>query len=104
MAWRGGERLMMAQLQLVYMTGTLIPFTIDLLSIQLLDVLHTFKKGHKIMIQIHSTWFPLIDRNPQQWFNNIYTEPENKDFIKATHRVFRSKKYPSHIEIGILSK
>ena len=79
-----------------------IPNKVTKVSFELLDVLHTFKKGHKIMVQIHSTWFPMIDRNPQQWFNNIYTEPENKDFIKANHRIYRSKKFPSHIEVGIL--
>ncbi|MGK2862431.1 MAG: CocE/NonD family hydrolase C-terminal non-catalytic domain-containing protein, partial [Chitinophagaceae bacterium] len=51
------------------------------------DVLHTFKKGHKVMIQIHSTWFPYIDRNPQQYVENIYKADE-KDFIKSTIKVY----------------
>ncbi len=59
------------------------------------DVLHTFKKGHKIMIQIHSTWFPYIDRNPQKYVDNIYKANE-EDFIKATIQVFGS----SIIEAG----
>lgn len=46
------------------------------------DILHTFKAGHRLMIQIHSTWFPYIDRNPQKWVDNIY-EAEADDFIKA---------------------
>lgn len=50
---------------------------------RLQDVLHTFKKGHRIMIQIHSTWFPYIDRNPQKYVDNIYTA-EATDFIKST--------------------
>ncbi|NJB71768.1 hypothetical protein GGR42_002230 [Saonia flava] len=52
-------------------------------NFRLQDVLHTFKKGHKIMIQIHSTWFPFIDRNPQKYVDNIY-EATDEDFIKST--------------------
>ena len=64
-------------------------------SFPLQDILHTFKKGHKMMIQIHSTWFPYIDRNPQKYVENIYKADES-DFIKATIRVLGS----SVIEIG----
>ncbi|MCU0420247.1 MAG: CocE/NonD family hydrolase [Cyclobacteriaceae bacterium] len=59
------------------------------------DVLHTFKKGHRIMIQIHSTWFPYIDRNPQKYVDNIYKANE-EDFIKATIQVFGQ----SRVEVG----
>ena len=59
------------------------------------DVLHTFKKGHRVMIQIHSTWFPYIDRNPQKYVDNIYKANE-EDFIKSTIRVYGS----SVVEIG----
>jgi putative CocE/NonD family hydrolase len=59
------------------------------------DILHTFKKGHKIMIQIHSTWFPYIDRNPQKYVDNIY-EADEEDFVKSTIQVYGS----SVIEIG----
>lgn len=59
------------------------------------DVLHTFKKGHRIMIQIHSTWFPYIDRNPQKYVDNIY-KAEASDFIKSTITILGS----SMIEIG----
>lgn len=62
--------------------------------VPLQDVLHTFKKGHRIMIQVHSTWFPFIDRNPQQYVENIY-KAEEKDFIKATISVFGAS------EIGV---
>ena len=51
-------------------------------TVPLQDVLHTFKKGHRIMIQIHSTWFPYIDRNPQKYVDNIYKADE-EDFIKS---------------------
>ena len=70
-------------------------------SFELQDVLHTFKQGHRIMIQIQSTWFPLVDRNPQKYVPNIFKADEN-DFITVTNSVYRSKNYPSHIEVGIL--
>jgi uncharacterized protein len=69
--------------------------------LELLDVLHTFKKGHRVMIQVQSTWFPLVDRNPQKYVPNIFLA-EEKDFVKATQRVYRSKKLPTSIEVGIL--
>lgn len=65
------------------------PGEITDVNVPLQDVLHTFKKGHKIMIQIHSTWFPYIDRNPQQYVENIYKADE-KDFIKSTIKVYGS--------------
>ena len=52
------------------------------------------------MVQVQSTWFPLIDRNPQK-FVNIYQAVES-DFQKATHKVYRSAKYPSHIKLKVL--
>lgn len=58
-------------------------------NVPLQDVLHTFKKGHRIMIQVHSTWFPYIDRNPQKYVENIYKADES-DFIKAEIKVFGS--------------
>ncbi len=62
------------------------------------DILHTFKKGHKVMVQIHSTWFPYIDRNPQKYVDNIY-EANEEDFIKAKITI----KGDSRIEIGELN-
>lgn len=59
------------------------------------DILHTFKKGHRIMIQVHSTWFPYIDRNPQKYVDNIYKANE-EDFIKSSIKVYGS----SVVEIG----
>lgn len=57
---------------------------------------HCFKKGHKIMVQVQSTWFPLIDRNPQKFVPNIF-KARDSDYVKATQRIFRSKRYPSSI-------
>ena len=71
------------------------------ISLELLDLFHTFKKDHRLMVQIQSTWFPLTDRNPQKFVPNIY-KAEKDDFIKATQRVFRSKEHPTHLKVGIL--
>ena len=80
------------------------PFTpneITLVNYKLQDLFHTFKRGHRIMIQIQSTWFPLFDRNPQKYVENIF-EAEEADFIKATHRVYFDEQHPSHLKVGIL--
>ena len=67
------------------------------IQLELLDVLHRFQKGHRLMVQIQSTWFPLVDRNPQTFVPNIFfAKPE--DFQKATHRVLRSHIHPSFLE------
>ncbi len=60
-----------------------VPGRVADVNVPLQDVLHTFKKGHRIMIQVHSTWFPYIDRNPQKYVDNIYKANE-ADFIKST--------------------
>ena len=60
-------------------------------DIQLQDIHHTFKKGHKIQVQVQSTWFPLIDINPQTYVDNIF-EAKEKDFHKQTHKVFHDSK------------
>ena len=64
------------------------------------DVAHTFKKGHRIMIQIQNSWFPLADRNPQK-FMNIYTA-EPKDFQKATHKIYHDTFNSSFITVKVL--
>ncbi|SOE23459.1 hypothetical protein SAMN06298216_3848 [Spirosomataceae bacterium TFI 002] len=73
------------------------PNTKTAVNFRLQDVLHTFKKGHKIQIQVQSTWFPLIDRNPQKYVDNIFKAKEG-DFIKATHRIYED----SVIEVEVL--
>jgi uncharacterized protein len=78
-----------------------VPNEITPISFDLQDVLYTFKRGHSIMVQIQSSWFPLIDRNPQKYVPNIF-KANDDDFITTTNRVFRSQEYPSRIEIGIL--
>ncbi len=77
-----------------------IPNEITTIELPLQDVLHTFKKGHRIMIHIQSTWFPLIDRNPQTFVDNIFYADE-ADFIKATQRVFHDSENASYLEIDV---
>ena len=62
---------------------------------------HAFLKGHRIMVQVQSTWFPIIDRNPQTSVPNIF-DAQASDFRKATHRVYRSAQYPSHVAIPVV--
>ena len=72
------------------------------IRLELQDVLHNFQKGHRLMIQVQSTWFPLADRNPQKYVSNIFLADE-KDFIKATQRVLRSRGHATHLEVGVLA-
>lgn len=62
---------------------------------------HCFRKGHRVMVQVSSTWFPLIDRNPQKYVPNIF-EAKDDDFRTARQQVFRSPKYPSHVQLQVL--
>ncbi len=64
---------------------------------------HCFKKGHKIMVQIQSTWFPLIDRNPQTFVPNIF-KAEDKDFRPATQRIFRSPGHATYMELNLIKR
>jgi putative CocE/NonD family hydrolase len=64
---------------------------------------YTFLKGHRIMVQVQSTWFPLIDRNPQTFVPNIF-EAKPGDFRVATHRIFRSARHPSHVVVPVVGR
>jgi hypothetical protein len=61
---------------------------------------HCFKKGHKIMVQVQSTWFPLIDRNPQKYVPNIF-EAKDTDFQSAEQRIYRTPRWPSHVSMQV---
>ncbi|MGJ1389944.1 CocE/NonD family hydrolase [Sphingobacterium spiritivorum] len=78
-----------------------VPNQITKVNYTLPDVGHTFKKGHRIMIQIQNSWFPLADRNPQK-FMNIY-EAEPQDFQKATQRIFHDVHNSSYITLPVLN-
>jgi len=78
------------------LAGEVTPYTIDLHTAD-----HVFLKGHRIMVQVQSTWFPLYDRNPQKFVPNIF-EAKDSDYQKATQRIYRSKEYPSRVEISVV--
>jgi putative CocE/NonD family hydrolase len=78
------------------------PFTPDEITqirFDIRDINHCFLKGHRIMVQIQSSWFPLVDRNPQT-FTDIYNASE-EDFQKATQRVYFSEEDPSYLEVNV---
>ena len=75
--------------------GAVLNYQIDLHSAS-----HVFQKGHRIAVQVQSSWFPLIDRNPQTWAPNIF-EAKPSDFVAQTHRVYHTVRYPSSIEMTI---
>jgi uncharacterized protein len=62
---------------------------------------HTFLKGHRMMVQVQSTWFPVIDRNPQRFVPNIFQAKES-DFQKATQHVYRSSRHASYLAVPVL--
>ena len=76
-----------------------VPNQITQVKYTLPDVAHTFRKGHRMMIQIQNSWFPLVDLNPQK-FLNIY-EADEKDFQKAMHRIYHDGKNPSLLQITV---
>lgn len=78
-----------------------VPFTpeeVTEVSWQLQDVFHTFKKGHRLMIQVQSSWFPYVDMNPQTFVPNIF-EAKAEDFQAHTHRLYHSAEHPSKIVV-----
>jgi len=75
------------------------PNEVTPISFNIWDKFHTFKRGHRIMVQVHSAWFPAYDRNPQQ-FMDIY-RATTKDYKKATQRIYRSEKTPSHLVLPV---
>jgi putative CocE/NonD family hydrolase len=81
----------------------LIPGKIEEFIIDLHNINHTFLKGHHLMMQVQSTWFPIIDRNPQKFVNNIF-EAKESDFIKATETIYCNQQYSSYIELPVMNE
>ncbi len=80
------------------------PFTpgkVEELNYTFQDVNHTFRRGHRIMVQVQSSWFPLTDRNPQTFVNIPDAKPA--DFVKATERVYHTKTQPSGLGVGVIA-
>ena len=76
--------------------GAVNEYTIDLHTND-----HCFLKGHRIMVQVQSTWFPLIDRNPQKFVANIFMAGD-QDYQTAVHKVYRSRRWASHVELPVI--
>jgi predicted acyl esterase len=79
------------------------PFTpgkVETISFDMPDVFHTFRRGHRIMVQVQSSWFPLIDRNPQTFTDIPYAKPA--DFQKATEKIYRGGSQASGIVVGVM--
>ena len=72
-------------------------------AIDLHDNDYGFLKGHRIMVQVQSTWFPLYDRNPQKFVSNIFLA-QASDFQTASQRVYRSSRYPSRVSVSVALK
>jgi putative CocE/NonD family hydrolase len=70
------------------------------IEFELPDIYHTFRREHRIMVQVQSSWFPLVDRNPQKYVD-IYNARES-DFQRATHRIYRSRENPSYMKALVL--
>lgn len=79
-----------------------VPGEVAKIEFTLPDVCHTFRTGHRIMVQIQSSWFPISDRNPQTFCDIYRATPA--DFRKATHRVYRDRTRPSHLQIHVLPR
>jgi putative CocE/NonD family hydrolase len=77
------------------------PGKVEQVDFTMQDVNHTFRRGHRIMVQIQSSWFPLTDRNPQTFVNIPEAKPS--DFVKATERMYHTKADPSGIVVGVLA-
>jgi len=78
----------------------MVPGEVTEVKFDMQDAAHCFKKGHKIMVQVQSSWFPLVDRNPQK-FINIYKATE-ADFQKSTHRVYFKNGQASHLKVSVI--
>ncbi len=81
----------------------LVPGRVEKFTVDLHTQDYTFKKGHRIMVQVQSSWFPIIDRNPQKFVPNIFLATA-ADFQKATHVVYRSAQYPTHLTLPIVKE
>lgn len=78
------------------------PNQIEEYVIDLHEINHMFRKGHRLMVQIQSTWFPVIDRNPQRYVPNIF-EAKDSDFQPATQRIFRNTTHATYIDLPVMS-
>lgn len=88
--WKGFERATPIA------ANTVTPFTV-----QLNQQFYRFKQGHRLMVQVQSSWFPLYDRNPQTFVENIF-HAKASDFTAQVHRVWHTARYPSHVAVRVM--
>lgn len=81
----------------------IVPGQVNEYTIDLHGNDYAFLKGHRIMVQVQSSWFPLYDRNPQKFVDNIFLTKES-DFQAATQRIYRSEQNPSHVSVSVVVK
>jgi len=79
-----------------------VPGKVEALNFNMPDINHTFRRGHRIMVQVQSSWFPLVDLNPQTFVR--IPEAKAEDFKKATQRIYRSAAQPSGIDVQVLAR
>ncbi len=79
-----------------------VPGQVEAVNFTMPDIDHTFRRGHRIMVQVQSSWFPLTDRNPQTFMNIPDAKPE--DFTAATQNVYRAGAQASGIVLPVLAK
>jgi predicted acyl esterase len=77
-----------------------VPGQVAAVNFRMPDVAHTFRRGHRIMVQVQSSWFPLVDRNPQTFVN--IPDAKAEDFRAATQRVWRSPTQASGIAVRVM--
>ena len=79
----------------------IVPNKVNEYVIDLHSINHSFRKGHRLMVQVQSTWFPLYDRNPQKFVENIF-KAQPSDYQVATQRVYESSRHPSHVTLPVM--
>ena len=79
-----------------------VPGKVEALNFNMPDINHTFRRGHRIMVQVQSSWFPLVDLNPQTFVR--IPEAKAEDFKKATQRIYRSATQASGIDVQVLAR
>jgi hypothetical protein len=78
-----------------------VPGQVESIEFTMPDAFHTFRRGHRVMVQVQSTWFPLVNLNPQTFVR--INEATEKDFCKATQRVWRTAAHPSLVRLSVLA-
>lgn len=88
--WRGFERAT------PFPANSVTPFTVDLHQ-----QLYRFRRGHRVMVQVQSSWFPLYDRNPQRFVPNIF-DATTRDFTSQQHRIWYTPRFASHVAVSVI--